>query len=49
MASIQKRTGRNGAITYRAQVRVKGFPTQSKTFLHKTKAEEWAKRTEIAI
>ncbi|MDR1826563.1 MAG: site-specific integrase, partial [Rickettsiales bacterium] len=49
MASIEKRIGKNGDISYRALVRVKGFPTQCQTFLAKKKADEWAERTEISI
>jgi len=49
MASIQKRKHQNGGTTYRAQVRVKGYPLQSKTFPNKTLAERWAKQTEQDI
>ncbi len=49
MASIEKRISKQGEISYRALVRIKGHPTVSKTFDTKTKAQQWAQRTEIAI
>lgn len=42
MATIDKR----GDLQWRARVRVKGFPVQTKTFLTKADAEKWAKVTE---
>ena len=32
MASIQKRTANDGAISYRVQVRLKGHPTETASF-----------------
>ncbi|MFP5431394.1 MAG: site-specific integrase, partial [Gammaproteobacteria bacterium] len=49
MASIQKRTDSDGNITYRAQVRLKGFPPQTATFTRLTDARKWAQDTESAI
>jgi len=49
MAYIEKRTGKNGKVSYRALVRVKGHPMQCATFKKKGAADEWADRVEIAI
>lgn len=49
MASIDKRVGVNGKVTYRALIRLKGHPTQSATFDRLTDAREWARNTESAI
>lgn len=49
MAYIQKRVSNDGKISYRALVRLKGYPTQSATFPNKTLANDWAKETEIGI
>lgn len=49
MAMIEKRISKNGTITYRARVRIKGYPEQSATFKSKTHAKSWAEKTEIDI
>lgn len=49
MASIEKRINSKGETSYRALVRIKGHPPVSKTFTKKTRAAEWASRTEIDI
>lgn len=49
MATIQKRTGKDGSVSYRAQVRLKGFPPESATFQRLTDAKAWAARMEIEI
>jgi integrase len=50
MASIQTIKSRlTGAISYRAQVRVTGKPTQSETFPNKKEAQRWAQGIEVAI
>ncbi len=49
MAMIEPRANADGSTSYRAKVRIKGFPTQSATFERRTDAKEWAKQTEIAI
>jgi len=46
MATIYERINPSGTKTYRAQVRVKGFPAESATFDRKTDAKEWARRVE---
>jgi hypothetical protein len=49
MAAIETRRNADGAIGYRAKVRLRGFPSQSATFERKTDAKEWAKQTEASI
>lgn len=49
MAYIQERKTQNGEISYRVQVRLKGFPIQTATFSRKTDAKKWAQHTEAAI
>ena len=49
MASIQKRTSKAGLVSYRVEVRKKGFPPQRATFKRKTDAKKWAEDTESAI
>jgi len=49
MANIQKRTGRNGAVKYRVQIRLKGHPPEAATFERITDAKKWAQQTEAAI
>ena len=49
MASIVKRTAQDGSVSYRVQVRIKGFPSQSATFARLTDAKRWEKETEVAI
>ena len=44
MASIRKRNNR-----WEARVRRRGYPTQTKTFTHKTSAQLWAKETELDL
>jgi integrase len=48
MATIEKRTT-NSATSYRAKVRLKGYPTQSATFARLTDAKKWVQDTESAI
>ncbi|HIJ95050.1 MAG TPA: site-specific integrase [Desulfuromonadales bacterium] len=48
MASITKYDGAKG-ITYKATIRMKGYPTQTATFKRKTDADRWAKEVETAI
>ncbi|KAA3652193.1 MAG: site-specific integrase [Proteobacteria bacterium] len=45
MATIRKR----GDFQWHVQVRKKGFPTQTRTFLQRVDAERWAKETEIQM
>jgi len=49
MASIRKRTNKNGSLSYRVDVRLKGFPPQRATFSRLTDARQWGKNTEVAI
>lgn len=49
MASIQKRTSKDGNISYRVQVRLKGHPTETASFARLTDAKKWAQHTEAAI
>lgn len=49
MASIRKRLTKDGAPSYRADVRLKGFPPQRATFARLTDAKRWARNTESAI
>jgi integrase len=50
MASIQRiKSPLTGAISYRAQVRVKGRPAKSETFPNRKEAAAWASSLETAI
>lgn len=48
MANIQKRAGKDGT-TYRVQIRMLGFPPQTRTFDRLTDAKAWAQETESSI
>lgn len=49
MATIQERKAKDGTVSYRVQVRLKGYPTQTASFSRKTDAKKWASNTESAI
>lgn len=49
MPTIESRIAPDGAITYRAKVRVKGAPQVSASFARKTDAAKWGHATEVAI
>lgn len=49
MATIQKRKKKNGAISYKAVIRVKGYPTMSATFDKLTTARNWIAQHEPAM
>ena len=49
MASIRERIDPSGKKTHQAQVRIKGYPAQTKTFVSKTDAKRWAHQTEVDI
>jgi integrase len=49
MAYIETRKDNQGAIHYRVQIRLRGYPPQSATFARKTDARTWAQSTEAAI
>jgi len=48
MATIEKRERKTGTV-YMADVRIRGFPRQKKTFKRLTDARIWAQQTEAAI
>ncbi len=45
MATIKKRDRKDGGVSWDAWVRVKGYPTQCRSFRTKDEAEEWASKT----
>jgi integrase len=49
MPSIQRRVGRDGAVTWRVRVRVLGRPIQTASFRRKTDAQIWASKTENSL
>ncbi len=49
MASIEVRTSKAGAVTYRVKVRRKGCSHLSKTFMRKTDAKQYAQKIESDI
>ncbi|MEZ5813500.1 MAG: site-specific integrase [Alphaproteobacteria bacterium] len=49
MANIEKRISKQGQISYRVRVRLKGHPTQYATFPRLTDAKKWIQDTESAI
>lgn len=49
MANIEKRIGKDGNVTFRAKIRLKGFPSQSASFERLTDARKWVQQTESAI
>ena len=49
MATIVRRTTKQGQISYRAQVRRKGAPPLSATFTRLADAKKWVQITEAAI
>jgi len=46
---IQERKNGDGTISYRAQVRMRGFPPLSKSFRRRTDAKHWIESTKTAI
>lgn len=46
---IEERKNDDGSISFRARVRMRGFPHLSKTFLRKTDAKKWMQDTEASI
>lgn len=46
MATIIKRTGKNGDVTWQVKIRRKGQPVQTTTFARKVDAEKWSSATE---
>jgi hypothetical protein len=49
MPTIESRIAPDGAVTYRARVRIKGARQVSSTFTRKTDATRWGHATEVAI
>ncbi len=49
MANIQERKTQDGKVSYRVQVRLKGYPAQTATFSRLTDAKKWIQQTESAI
>jgi hypothetical protein len=49
MATIQERKTKEGKVTYRVLVRLKGHSHQQATFNRITDARKWAQQTESAI
>jgi integrase len=49
MKGIDKRTHKNGTVSYRARVRIKGHPVLIQSFASKTLAMKWKRDTESAI
>jgi integrase len=49
MANIQKRISKDGLISYRVQIRLKGFMPESASFERKTDAKAWADKTEAEM
>jgi len=49
MANIEKRIAKNGKVSYRVKVRLKGYPAQSETFPNLSMAKNWATRMEARI
>jgi integrase len=48
MATITKRRRRDGGASWDATVRVRGYPTQCKSFRTRLEADHWAARTQAA-
>lgn len=49
MATIEKRIIKSGKTTYRAKIRLKGYPTQTASFDKLSLAKKWVQQTEAAI
>ena len=49
MPTITERRSSDGAVRYRATVRLKGYPPRSKTFAKKTEARMWAAQIELEL
>jgi integrase len=49
MAYIEERKTKTGEIRFKAQIRIKGYPTQTQSFRRKTDAQRWSTQTEAAI
>ena len=49
MATIEKRVAKNGTVSYRVKIRIKGYPEISDTFKTRTMAKDWAEKTQSEI
>ena len=49
MKGIDKRTHKDGTVSYRARVRIKGHPVLIQSFASKTLAMKWKRDTESAV
>ena len=49
MATIQERITKDGTKSFKAVIRLKGYPTQTASFQRKTDANKWIQNTESAI
>lgn len=49
MATITERTAQDGTKSFKAEIRLKGYPAQRATFKRKTDAKKWVQDTESAI
>jgi hypothetical protein len=49
MKGIDKRTHKDGTVSYRARVRIKGHPVLIQSFISKTLAMKWKRDSESAI
>ena len=49
MKGIDKRIQKDGTVSYRARVRIKGHPIQTQSFTSKTLATKWKRDTESAL
>lgn len=49
MAIIDERKQKDGKVSYRVRIRLKGHPTQTASFTRKTDAHRWAASTESSI
>ena len=49
MATIQQRRSSDGSVSWRVQIRLKGFPHQNATFSRKTDARRWAESVQTEI
>ena len=49
MSTIEKRISHSGKVSYRAKVRRKGHPPESKTFSKFADAQQWSRRLETEI
>ena len=49
MATITPRVAQDGTISYRVEIRLRGYPRTSATFARKTDARKWISDTESAI